>query len=172
MKFLLSALFMCAAASLSFGQGRASIGPEVAFPTGSNTEGIGTAIGGSFRYEAPTKGKNLNWLASVGYLSFPVSENVSGFSVSGHVNFLSILMGLKYYPKNGFDGFYIGADAGLAAITAKVSVAGIGSGSSSDNKFQFSPGLGYHFKGADLGFKYNIVSDANFISIRLGLVFN
>jgi hypothetical protein len=177
MKYILSSLLLFATLtfSLAQGHGRASIGGEVAFPTGSGTDGVGTGFGGSFRYELSTKNTKLNWLVSVGYLSFPINTSSSGATVSGSASFVPILFGIKFYPTESFKGFYFGSDIGVTLISEKINVSYMGfngSGSGSDNKFTFSPGIGYHFHGADLGFRYNIISDANYFGVRLGIMLN
>ena len=177
MKYCLSILLFCVSMHCSFaqGQGRASIGAEVGFPTGSGTDGVGTGFGGSFRYEKGTKNKNINWLISGGYLSFPLNASSSGATASGTASFVPFLFGMKYYAIESFTGFYLGSDIGVTIITEKVtfSYAGFsGTASASENKFTFSPGIGYHFRGADLGFRYNLLSDANYLGIRLGVMLN
>lgn len=160
-----------------FGQtkGKGSLGFEVGFPQGKGTENVGTGIGGSFKYEGRIS-SNASFLASFGYLSFPATSNglPPGITLSGSASFMPITAGLKYYPTEVFNGFYFGGDLGVTVINAKLNISGqgiSGSGTGSENKFTFSPGLGYHFSGFDLTIRYNVISDANYIGIRAAVTF-
>ena len=174
MKFYITVILIVCFATLSKGQGKTSLGFEVGFPNGSGTDGVGTGFGGSLRYEDKAT-KNLNWLVSAGYLHFPASYNSGGFNLTGSFSFVPIAVGVKYYPTGNFNGFYFGTDFGLTVISAKITASYMGSSfsdSASENKFAVSPGLGYHFKGFDLTFRYNLISDANYFGIRAAIVFN
>jgi hypothetical protein len=176
-KFSSVVLFVIGLSSIynhSFGQAmrRGSLGLEVGFPTGKGSENAGTGFGGSFRYESAFKNSdNASWLFSVGYISFPATVNLPGFSVSGSTSIIPVTLGAKYYPNGSFNGFYFGGEMGLAAISAKVTVSGLGSASASENKFMFAPSVGYHFAGFDLTVRYNAITDGNFFGIRGALTF-
>src|SRR4051812_19115902 len=173
MRFYFSILLLFSATIYSRAQGKASLGPEVGFPTGSGTEGVQTGYGGSFRYEGKVS-NNVNLLASVGYLHFPISESMYGITLSGSANFTPIAVGVKYYPEGSFNGFYFGTDLGITPVSVKVNLTGSGvsgGGSGSENKFAVSPGIGYHFKGFDLTFRYNLLSDSNYFGLRGAIVF-
>jgi hypothetical protein len=156
-------------------KGKGSVGLEVGFPAGSGSEGVGTGFGGSFRYEGRFKNQNnLNWLASFGYLSFPASGSLLGYSFSGSESIIPITLGVKYYLTESFKGFYFGGELGVSVLNAKVTVTGPGvsaSGSGSENKFTFAPSMGYHFGGFDLTFRYNVITDNNYLSIRAAATF-
>lgn len=110
----------------------------------------------------------------MGYLHFPISRSVYGFTVTGSGNFVPIAVGVKYYPEGGFNGFYFGTDLGVTPVSVKVDISGsgiTGGGSGSENKFAVSPGMGYHFKGFDITFRYNLLSDSNYFGLRGGIVF-
>jgi hypothetical protein len=174
MKFYLSAILILCFVTATNGQGKTSLGAEVGFPTGSGTDGVGTGFGGSLRYEAKAA-KNLNWLVSAGYLHFPASLNSGGISVTGSFSFVPIAAGVKYYPSGNFDGFYFGTDFGLTVVSGKVTASYGGyssTASDSQNKFAVSPGVGYHFGGFDLTFRYHLISDANYFGIRAAIVLN
>jgi|SRR6478736_3536176 len=173
MKLYFSILLFFFATVVTLAQGKVSLGPEVAFPVGSGNEDLSTGYGGSIRYEGKVS-TNVTLLASVGYLHFPINETTSGVKLSGSANFTPIAVGVKYYPEGSFNGFYFGTDLGVTPVSAKVNISGpgiTGGGSGSENKFAVSPGLGYHFKGFDLTFRYNLLSDANYFGIRGAIVF-
>src|SRR5258706_1961168 len=173
MKLYITSLLILCSTILSLGQGKTSLGAEIGFPSGSGTDGIGTGFGGSLRYEGKAT-NNLNWLTSVGYLHFPGSFSSGGISATGSFSFIPIAVGVKYYPNGSFNGFYFGTDLGLTVVSGTVTVSYGGSsasGSASENKFAVSPGLGYHFSGFDLTFRYNLISDANYFGIRAAVIF-
>lgn len=173
MKFYITAILIVGFATLTRGQAKTSLGAEVGFPTGSGTDGVETGFGGSLRYEDKAT-KNLNWLVSAGYLHFPANYSSSGVTATGSFSFVPIALGVKYYPNGNFNGFYFGTDFGVTIISAKVTVSYMGftqSATDSENKFAVSPGLGYNFKGFDLTFRYNLLSDANYYGIRAAVVF-
>ena len=173
MKFCITVIAIVCFTTLANGQGKTSLGAEVGFPTGSGTDGVGTGFGGSLRYEDKAA-KNLNWLVSAGYLHFPASYNSNGLSATGSFGFIPIAVGVKYYPTGNFNGFYFGTDLGLTVVSGKITFSYGGyssSGTNTENKFAVSPGVGYHFSGFDLTFRYHLLSDANYFGIRAAVVF-
>jgi hypothetical protein len=95
--------------------------------------------------------------------------------VTGSFSFVPIAAGVKYYPSGNFDGFYFGTDFGLTVVSGKVTASYGGyssTASDSQNKFAVSPGVGYHFGGFDLTFRYHLISDANYFGIRAAIVLN
>ena len=172
MKFCLTTILILCVVTLTKGQGKTSLGAEVGFPSGSGTDGVGTGFGGSLRYEAKAA-KNLNWLMSAGYLHFPASLSSGGATLTGSFSFVPIAAGVKYYPSGNFNGFYFGTDVGVTIVSGKVTVSYggyAGSSSASENKFAVSPGVGYHFSGFDVTFRYHVLSDANYFGIRAAIV--
>ncbi len=173
MKLRFTSFLILCSVIFSQGQGKTSLGAEIGFPSGSGTDGIGTGFGGSLRYEGKAT-NNLNWLASAGYIHFPASLNSGGVSATGSFSFIPIVLGAKYYPNGSFNGFYFGSDLGVTVVSGTVTVTYGGyssSASASENKFTFSPGMGYHFSGFDLTFRYNLLTDANYFGIRAAVVF-
>jgi len=82
-------------------------------------------------------------------------------------------VGLKYYPVDNFKKLYIGSDLGITVISENTSVSGPGFSimdSRNETKFSFSPGIGYHFKTADITMRYNLISNASYFGLSLGLV--
>jgi hypothetical protein len=173
MKNYLSVILLFLCSVVAFSQGRTSLGIEAGFPTGSGSDGVSTGIGGSLRYEGVAT-KNLTWLASAGYLYFS-AKSVPGLTVSGSLSLIPIEAGVKYYPSETFNGFYFGADIGVVVGTANISatIPGLGtfSTSQSQNKFNFAPGIGYHFSAIDLTARYNVISDGSYFSVRAAIVF-
>jgi hypothetical protein len=164
-KVLLSIVAVVAISAASFGQGRFSIGPEIALPMGDWSDAIGLGIGGSLRYEG-TINDNLNWLVTAGYLSFAEKDN-SGLKFSA----IPVQAGLKYYFTESFNGFYGGVDLGIHALKAKADIDGFGSISASETKFGIAPSIGYHLASVDISAKYQIISDANYLGFRVAYVF-
>lgn len=181
MKHILVTLLFFSSVAFSFAQGKASLGIELGFPVGSNTDGVKTGFGASFRYEKPLN-KNFSWLASLGYLYFPASktETFPGsppqtVAVDGHFTFVPILGGIKYYVKESFNGFYIGTDLGMTAMSFSGSVSVFGSSfpiSQDENKFTVAPNIGIHGKKLDFGIRYSMSNDTNYIGTRIAMVFN
>jgi len=155
-RFLFSALF---AFALTPAFSQFSAGLNLGLPSGnwSNYEGAGFGV--DVRYEAPIQDK-LNWTASVGFLSFS-GKNYQGFSASG-ITAVPILGGVKYYFQKSNAGFYGAADIGFVILS--------GSGNS-ENRFAFSPGIGYRLEKFDFSFRYNAVSDFNYIGLRAAYIF-
>ena len=155
-KFLFSALFVLAV-SPAFSQ--FSAGLNLGLPSGDWSNFWGTGFGADVRYEAPIQDK-LNWTASAGFLSFS-GKTYQGFSASS-VTAIPILGGIKYYFQESNAGFYGAADIGFVIIS--------GSGNSV-NRFAFSPGVGYRLEKFDFSFRYNAVSDFNYIGLRAAYIF-
>lgn len=181
MKRIFVSLLFFSTVTFSFGQGKASLGIEFGLPVGSNTDGVKTGFGASFRYEKPIN-THFSWLASLGYLYFPASktETFPGsppqpVTVDGHFTFIPILGGIKYYVKESFNGFYVGTDLGMTAMSFSGTVSFFGSSfpiSEDENKFTVAPNIGIHTKKLDFGIRYSMSGDTNYIGTRIGLVFN
>jgi hypothetical protein len=160
----------------SLSQGRVSIGAEVGFPTGSGSDGVNTGLGGSIRYEGLAT-KKLTWLLSAGYLNFSAkapSGLPSGFNVTGSATVVPVEGGVKYFVNEAFKGFYIGSDLGIVFGSLSTTASYSGSSTSlstSENKFNFAPMIGYHFPTVDLTFKYNVISDGSYFSLRAAYAF-
>jgi hypothetical protein len=158
-KLLFTALLAFAVAP-AFSQFNAGL--DLGFPNGSWSDGWGTGFGVSVRYEAPIQDK-LNWTASAGFLSF--SGKTYSLGSFGSTTFPSetivpIVGGIKYYFQESNAGFYAGADLGFF-------IANNGAGT----KFGFSPGLGYRLEKFDFSFRFNAVSDINYLGLRAAYVF-
>ncbi len=149
-------------------------GVDLGIPNGAWSDYSGLGIGLSGRYEAPIQDK-LNWTASLGFLSFAGKSftTIVGFNpnngqpIYGTVSASSGTMvpltgGIKYYFQESNSGFYGGADLGIFFLS---------SGGVSSSKFGFSPGIGYRMEKFDFTFRFNAVSDANFLGLRAAYIF-
>ncbi len=158
-KFLFSALFVLAV-SPAFSQ--FSGGLDLALPNGSWSDYWGAGFGVSVRYEKEIQDK-LNWTASAGFLSFTGKSYNFGFGVSGNYpseTIIPVTGGIKYYFQESNSGFYGAADLGLF-------FANNGAGT----KFGFSPGIGYRLEKFDFAFRFNAVSDINYLGLRAAYIF-
>ena len=140
-----------------------SIGPELAFPASSKSlsNNAGTGIGGSLRVESAF-GKHISGTATVGYLGF--AEQELAFSgtppTKTKVSAILIQIGMKYYPKEASNGFFLSAELGLMPTTTRFDYA-----TNPDKKFNESglscaPGIGYQFGNIEAGFRlqYNLTA--------------
>lgn len=161
------------AASVSFAsaQGRFSVGPEVAIPMGDFGDAVGVGIGGSLRYEAPIN-DNLSWTGTVGFISFSKKSFDDGFGdeYDYSASIIPIQAGIKYYFTESFNGFYVGAEAGLNLVKVKVSYLDA-SATESDTKFGFAPQIGYHIASIDIAARYQVIADADYLGFRIAYVF-
>lgn len=152
-------MFIAFCAVASFAQGRFSIGAELSLPQGDWGDFVGMGFGGTVRYEAPIN-SNLSWMGTAGYVAFGEKDD-SGLTMS----MIPVTAGAKYYFTESFTGFYAGADLGMFFATVK-----LGDASESDSEFGFAPMVGYHLGAIDIGAKYQIISDANFVGFRIAYV--
>jgi hypothetical protein len=144
-----------------------SAGVELGLPIGSFSDGSNVGFGGSIRYDGAIQDK-LNWTATGGFLSFGIKD--LGVGATGSTTMIPIMGGVKYYFTETNKGMYAGADLGL--VFASVSVnTGFGSGSVSETKFGFTPGIGYRAGAFDIAARFNLVSDLNYLGIRAAYVF-
>ena len=158
-------LIMVATASTSFGQGRFSIGGNLALPMGdfSNFYSVGFGVSGAYEGNISDK---LNWTATIGFLSFSGKTvdlgQGSTFSVpSGTM--IPILGGVKYYVNEMFNGFYVSGQLGFT--NSSTNYGGV---TYSSTDFSFAPGVGYHLANIDIGATYNVISESGGSSDYLG----
>lgn len=167
---MFSALFVFA---LSPAFSQFSAGLDLALPNGSWSDGWGTGFGLSLRYEKEIQDK-LNWTASAGFVSFSgksyttiVGVNPNTFQpIYGKKDFSSVTVipitgGIKYYFQESNKGFYGAADIGFFIASG---------GGSSNTKFGFSPGVGYRLEKFDFSFRFNAVSDVNYLGLRAAYI--
>ena len=151
-RFLFVALFALAVTP-AFSQ--FSAGFNMGFPSGNWSNYEGTGFGLDVRYEKPIQEK-LNWTVSGGFLSFSGKNSANGITA------VPILGGIKYYFEKSNAGFYGAADIGFAILSG---------GGSSVNRFAFTPGVGYCLEKFDFSFRYNAVSDFNYLGLRAAYIF-
>jgi hypothetical protein len=171
LKFLLSVLFAFAIAP-AFSQFTGGI--DLAIPSGSWSDGWGAGFGVSARYEKEIQDK-LNWTASAGFVSFSgksfttivgfnptTGQPIYGTEKYSSVTVIPVTGGIKYYFQESNTGFYGAADIGFFIASG---------GGSSSTKFGFSPGIGYRLEKFDFTFRYNAVSDVNYLGLRAAYIF-
>jgi hypothetical protein len=153
-KLLFSALFVFAITP-AFSQ--FSAGLDLGFPSGSWSDGWGVGVGVSGRYEAQIQ-PNLNWTASLGFISFS-GKTVAGNKLSSET-IVPVQGGVKYYFQKSNSGVYGGADIGLWFAN-----------NNAGTKFGFSPGIGYRLPQFDFAFRYNVVTDISYWGLRAAYIF-
>lgn len=148
------------------------VGAEVALPTGDFGKAYNIGIGatGKAYYGITEKG---DITGTIGYIRFGLDED-TGY-MSGSMSMIPIMFGYRH----DFEGLYVEPQLGLMMLTSKVTFTndmGIGlgamSGSSSETKFGLGLGGGYQFGNWDLGARYQIVDNLNFLGVRVGYNFS
>lgn len=148
----------------------------VALPMGSFGDVAGTGYGAQGIYEIKF-GNNLVGVGQVGYITWSEGD-VAGISYG--YSAVPVNVGIKYYvtPGKGFYatssvGFhFFSFDSDLPTFTfGGTSIGGSVSATSTDFAFNF--GLGYEIPvsknaSVDIGGAYNLISDANYVSVHLG----
>lgn len=143
-------------------------GAEVALPIGdfSDAYNIGFGVTGKVFYGL---NDNADITGTLGYLHFGMEE--TDF-VSGNMSMVPIMFGYRH----DFGGFYVEPQLGLVALRSKIDTVdfGFGSygGSSSATKFSLSLGGGYVIGDWDLGLRFQLVDDLNFLGLRVGYNFS
>jgi opacity protein-like surface antigen len=162
---LLLLVSLMALPALVYGQGKISFGAggELALPMGDFKDAYNTGFGGTgsiFYHYMP----QMDLLLNAGYITFGSDIDDVSFSV------IPIQAGAKYFivPEGGL---YAGALLGVHMAKAK-----FGDDSESKTKFSFAPMLGYQYPlgpsmKLDISGRYQVVSDANYFGVRLGLNF-
>jgi len=133
--------------------------------------GFGASVGG----EMPLADK-ITGTASVGYLMFGEKElGAPGFSVKSSFSAIPILVGSKYALG---DKFYGAAEVGFHLFSSKVTseVTFFGTtttseGTANTTDFTIGVGGGYMFGKFDVSAKYYLVSDANYLGVRVAYHF-
>jgi hypothetical protein len=122
-------------------------------------------FGGSLRYDRPLQGK-LSLTGSIAYLSF---HNFAYVNFAASHSLVSFSAGVKYYFLESRKGLYAAADLSTNYI----------SGNSAfydflrlrDSQIGFSPGIGYRTNRWDFTGRFNVVYDADYLSLRAAYVF-
>lgn len=171
---LATALILCATWTANAQQkGFHSIGAgaEVALPMGDFGEayGIGFGATGKAFYGITEQG---DITGTLGYIHFGMKNKSE--SMSGSVGMIPIMFGYHH----DFGGLYGEPQIGLMVVRSKVDMGDIGvgvsgfSGSASSTKVSFGLGGGYLFGDWDLGARFQIVDNLNFLGIRIGYNFS
>ena len=149
-------------------------GAELGLPMGNFSDVANTGFGVSARYEASIKDK-LNWTASAGYLSFGGKSYLGG--TFGNVSAIPLVGGIKYYFNEASNGLYATADLGLNFINYSVAYPNNGSGlgvtfaSATTTRLGVSPGVGYRINNWDFTGRFNLVTDFNYLGLRVAYIF-
>lgn len=146
-------------------------GAEVALPIGDfgKAYGIGFGATGKAFYGITEKG---DVTGTLGYLHFGMKEDSD--LMSGSMGMIPIMFGYRH----DFGGLYGEPQLGLMMVRSKVKFDDMGfglselSGSSSTTKVSFGLGGGYMFGDWDLGARFQIVDNLNFLGIRIGYNFS
>ncbi len=133
-------------------------------PQGDFGDAFGIGIGGTGRYEGKIT-DNLNWMVTSGYIAFTEKDN-SG--VTAYM--IPINGGVRYYIKQGFDGFYFGGEVGITVVGAQTKFNGA-TISNSDTKLSIAPQIGYHISVVDFSLRYSVVDEADYLGLRIAYVF-
>src|SRR5690606_14854445 len=144
-------------------------GAELAMPMGdfSNAFGIGFGATGKVFYGISDE---ADITGTLGYIHFGMKDE-SEF-MSGSMGMVPIMFGYRH----DFGGFYGEPQIGLTIVSSKITMDDMGmgfggSGSSSTSKLSLSLGGGYMFGDWDLGLRFQIVDNLNFIGARIGYNF-
>jgi hypothetical protein len=167
-KLLLSAAVILFASAACVAQRdnkfKISVGPELAFTTGSFSSTHSFGIGGSGQVEIPLQDK-LQGVAYGGVIFYNGKSAGSGIKNKG-VTIVPLRIGLKYFLMGSVYG---GLQAGLGFL----------GGAASGTAFSYSPQIGYEFqtnsgKSIDATFKYDAYSKdgtLGSLGIRLAYIF-
>lgn len=151
-----------------------NVGPLISLPMGNFGDAANLGFGGTAIFEMEFM-PQLHGTAQAGYITWPT--DVDEVSFSG----IPILVGAKYYFMRG-GGVYGHGQLGVTLFTTKtpeITIPGfgtVGGGSETSTEFSFVVGAGYELQASesvaiDLGVAFNIVSDANHLTIRAGAKF-
>jgi hypothetical protein len=155
----------------------AGIRAIVALPMGSFGDVTGTGFGAQGTYEVGF-GNNIAAIGQVGYIKWG-GKDVGDYSYN--YSAVPVLLGVKYYLTPGSD-FYVNSSVGfhffsvssdIPTFTIGGTTIGGGSASANSTDFTFIAGAGYEIPlnkkiSLDFGGAYNLISDANYITIHAG----
>lgn len=143
----------------------------LAIPVGnfSDVASLGVGGEGTFEYRFNLQ---LGAVASVGFYSWGSNADLlpgNEYKIAD----IPIMVGAKYLLLANDFHPYVGAALGVHFLNTRVTIANVSETSTTDTKFGFAPmgGLRLHMPpnlDLDLNIKYNIISDANYISIIAG----
>lgn len=150
---------------------KVNVGAEVALPLGDfgNAYGIGFGATGKVFYGISEQG---DITGSLGYIRFGMKEDQD--MMSGNMGMIPIMFGYRH----DFGGLYGEPQLGLMMLSSKVKFDDMGlglssmSGTHSQTKVSFGLGGGYMFGDWDLGARFQIVDNLNFLGLRIGYNFS
>ncbi|MFA7287560.1 MAG: hypothetical protein WC055_01640 [Melioribacteraceae bacterium] len=150
-------------------------GANLGLPMGSFGDVAGIGFGASVGAEMPVADK-ITGTASVGYMMFAEKElGGAGLSIKSSFSAIPILVGAKYALANNFYG---AAEVGfhLFSSTVKSEMTLFGTTTSAEatantTDFTIGVGGGYTFGKIDVSAKYYLVSDANYLGVRVAYHF-
>lgn len=172
--YVLALYLLCSVSYAQQGFHSVGIGAEGALPLGNfgDAYGIGYGATGKAFYGISELG---DITGTLGYMRFGMKGSNDNFS--GHMALIPIMFGYRH----NFGGFYGEPQLGLMNVKAKVKMdlggyedifGGFGSGSSSTTKFSLGLGGGLLFGDWDLGARFQILDNMNFLGVRLGYNFS
>ncbi len=175
-KVLFTLLTLVALVSFSQAQEKQmaiSVGPIVSLPMGDFGDGANTGFGGTGNFELGFT-PNIVGVGTIGYITWGTDVDDVSFSS------VPVLAGIKYYFTPG-QGFYGLGQAGLSFMSVEVPsfnwfTGEVTTESVSETEFTLVLGAGYELPLTetlllDLTGAFNLVSDANHITLRAGVKF-
>lgn len=156
---------------------KVGVGAEIGLPLGDFGDAYGIGFGATAKgFYGITEQGDIT--GTLGYLHFGIKE--SNEYMSGSMGMIPIMFGYRH----DFGGLYGEPQLGLAILQSKVKMdfgdlGGLGglfgdlsgSGSSSTTKVSFGLGGGYVFGDWDLGARFQITDNMNFLGLRIGYNF-
>lgn len=150
---------------------KVNVGAEIALPLGNfgNAYGIGFGATGKAFYGISEQG---DITGTLGYMRFGMKGGTD--MMSGSMGMIPIMFGYRH----DFGGFYGEPQLGLMMVSSKVKFDDMGlglsglSGTHSQTKVSFGLGGGYVFGDWDLGARFQIIDNLNFLGLRIGYNFS
>lgn len=146
------------------------VGAEVGLPMGNfgNAYGIGFGATGKVFYGLNDKS---DITGTLGYMRFGMKKDND--MISGSMGMIPIVLGYRY----DFGGLYGEPQLGFTVLKSKINFDDMGlglsglSGTGSTTKFSLGLGGGYDFGSLDVGARFQIIDNLNFLGLRLGFNF-
>jgi hypothetical protein len=160
-------LFAVLTMTISDATAQFSIGADVGFPLGDFNTIANPGYGLSFRYEDDWQSQ-LNWTASLGFLSFS-GKDYSGGSY-GATFLVPFSVGAKYYFTEANKGFYGGADMGFSFVTYTATGPIVGTVTNTSMRFQLAPTVGYRMSSLDFAARFTLEDGFNYYALRVAYV--
>lgn len=154
-----------------------SIGANVALPMGDFGDAANVGFGGTATYER-SFAPNILGQVYAGYLTFG-GDDIEGSDETYSFSMIPIMVGAKYFFQPN-KGFYANAMLGVHLYTfdmPEYDFMGVTyGGSETSTEFSFGFGAGYEVpvggkNAVDLNAHYMLVSDANYVGVRIAYRF-